>query len=130
MPRSTALEESPMSANSPASGDRWLTDGNRIVRLREDGQRQPLLTLSLFATRDEATLIAEAGNVRAETGLTPRQLAEQRAQLLEALRHAFVYVREYPGRTRDAVIAAIANADAVNAPLPMPDPNDDSSPSP
>jgi hypothetical protein len=119
-----------MSANSPASGDRWLTDGNRIVRLREDGQRQPLLTLSLFATRDEATLIAEAGNVRAETGLTPRQLAEQRAQLLEALRHAFVYVREYPGRTRDAVIAAIANADAVNAPLPMPDPNDDSSPSP
>lgn len=32
-----------------------------------------------------ADLIAEAFNVATETGLTPRQLAEQRAELLEAL---------------------------------------------
>ena len=32
-----------------------------------------------------ARLIAEAGTVLHETGLTPRQLAEQRAELLEAL---------------------------------------------
>lgn len=32
-----------------------------------------------------ANLIAEAFNVATETGLTPRQLAEQRAELLEAL---------------------------------------------
>lgn len=32
-----------------------------------------------------ARLIAEAGTVATETGLTPRQLAEQRAELLEAL---------------------------------------------
>jgi hypothetical protein len=32
-----------------------------------------------------ARLIAEAGTVTTETGLTPRQLAEQRAELLAAL---------------------------------------------
>lgn len=35
-----------------------------------------------------ARLIAEAGTVATETGLTPRQLAEQRAELLEALQNA------------------------------------------
>lgn len=34
-----------------------------------------------------ARLIAEAGTVAHETGLTPRQLAEQRDDLLEALRN-------------------------------------------
>jgi hypothetical protein len=33
-----------------------------------------------------ANLIAEAFNVATETGLTPRQLADQRAELLDALR--------------------------------------------
>ena len=33
-----------------------------------------------------AKLIAEAGNVANETGHTPRQLAEQKAELLEALK--------------------------------------------
>ena len=32
-----------------------------------------------------ARLIAEAGTVATETGLTPRQLADQRAELLAAL---------------------------------------------
>jgi hypothetical protein len=35
-----------------------------------------------------ARLIAEAGTVATETGLTPRQLAEQRAELLEAAKDA------------------------------------------
>lgn len=35
-----------------------------------------------------AALIAEAGTVATETGLSPRQLADQRAELLEALRGA------------------------------------------
>jgi hypothetical protein len=34
--------------------------------------------------------IAEAGTVATETGLTPRQLAEQRAELANALRDAFL----------------------------------------
>lgn len=33
----------------------------------------------------DAILFAEAGTVYQETGLTPRQLAEQRAEILEAL---------------------------------------------
>jgi hypothetical protein len=36
-----------------------------------------------------ARLIAEAGTVATETGLTPRQLADQRAELLEALTSAY-----------------------------------------
>ena len=35
----------------------------------------------------DARLISQAFNVADETGLTPRQLAEQRAELLEALRN-------------------------------------------
>lgn len=34
----------------------------------------------------DARLIAEAGTVASETGLTPRQLADQRTYLLDALR--------------------------------------------
>jgi hypothetical protein len=38
-----------------------------------------------------ARLIAEAGTVYHETGLTPRQLAEQRAELIDALESVAVY---------------------------------------
>lgn len=37
--------------------------------------------------KEDADLFAEAGTVAAETGMTPRQLAEQRAELLEALNY-------------------------------------------
>lgn len=53
-----------------------------------------------FSARSEAQgwadahLIAEAFNVHHETGLTPRQLAEQRAELLEAL-EPFALIAEY-----------------------------------
>ncbi|WP_088255593.1 hypothetical protein [Fimbriiglobus ruber] len=43
---------------------------------------QPLANASIEAN---ARIIAEAGTVCHETGLTPRQLAEQRQELLEAL---------------------------------------------
>ena len=42
-----------------------------------------------------ARLIAEAGTVLHETGLTPRQLAEQRAALLEALKKCEYALRRY-----------------------------------
>ena len=72
------------------------------------------------AERDaNAALIAEAGTVTTETGLTPRQLAEQRAELLEALRGIMhyagmgasvcdVYTKEEPAFI--AAYAAIAKA--------------------
>ena len=48
------------------------------------------------AERDANTrLIAEAGTVLHETGLTPRQLAEQRAELLEALKKCEYALRRY-----------------------------------
>ena len=39
-----------------------------------------------FQTEANAQLIAEAGTVATETGLTPRQLADQRKELLKALK--------------------------------------------
>lgn len=42
-------------------------------------------------------LIAEAGTVYHETGLTPRQLADQRAELLAALERTLSWLTSYPG---------------------------------
>ena len=55
-----------------------------------------------------ASLIAEAGTVLHETGLTPRQLAEERAELLEALQNAVAY--GLPVEISDAAVTALANA--------------------
>lgn len=58
-----------------------------------------------------AALIAEAGTVATETGLTPRQLAEQRAELLEALRSLVENEDETPSwNQRVAARAVIAKA--------------------
>lgn len=62
-----------------------------------------------------ARLIAEAGTVLHETGLTPRQLAEQRAELLEALKRLYgCYSTSHSPATRescwDQARTAIANA--------------------
>lgn len=65
-----------------------------------------------------AALIAEAGNVANTTGLTPRQLAEQRAALLEAAKLVRDYVVTMKGRgheyqeSLDAAIA-LAQGDAA-----------------
>lgn len=62
--------------------------------------------------RANARLIAEAGTVATETGLTPRQLAEQRKELLEALCDLAESVRAagITGPYLDAADAAIAKA--------------------
>ena len=49
-----------------------------------------------------AQLIAEAGTVLHETGLTPRQLAEQRAELLEALTQLLYRKDEQAGRAKES----------------------------
>ncbi len=44
-----------------------------------------------------AHLMAEAGTVASETGLTPRQLAEQREELLEALERMTMHAKSMVG---------------------------------
>ena len=72
--------------------------------------------------RANAALIAEAGTAYHDTGLTPRELAEQRAELLAALREGarvlgnMNYYRELPADDMAVLIkarAAIANAGAT-----------------
>lgn len=64
------------------------------------------------SSEDDARLIAEAGTVFHETGLTPRELAAQRAELLGALRA--LLMASGPGDRHDAACAkaraAIARA--------------------
>ena len=68
-----------------------------------------------------AELVADAFNMREETGLTPRQLAEQRAELLEAAKSLRDNLRcvlrvncncddEFIDRQTSEIDAAIANA--------------------
>lgn len=54
-------------------------------------------------------LLLEAGNVHHETGLTPRQLALQRGELLKALKYArrFVDVRDVDTTYISAIIAKV-----------------------
>ena len=56
-------------------------EGTYTVAIVRDGNGRP-------ENARHAFVIAEAGTVLHETGLTPRQLADQRAALLEALRKA------------------------------------------
>ena len=66
-----------------------------------------------------ALLITEAGTVAHETGLTPRQLAEQRAELLEALQDLVAQVDDHSWLTCEmaAARAAIAKATAQTKPV-------------
>jgi hypothetical protein len=68
--------------------------GNHILktwRVRSESDDQPcgICHMDESLTGDQqvanAELLAEAGTVANETGLTPRQLADQRAELLEKL---------------------------------------------
>lgn len=66
---------------------------------------------------NDAALIAEAGTIAHENGLSPRQLAEQRAELLEALKRTLSWLTSYPGGGTmgkdgpyEQARAAIANA--------------------
>lgn len=56
-----------------------------------------------------ANLIAESFNVAHETGLTPRQLADQRAELLEAAQFAYSVFRGV-GWEKDAAAISLSKA--------------------
>lgn len=58
-----------------------------------------------------ARLIAEAGTVTYETGLTPRQLAEQRSELLEACKSILVAIQGANDGLEKQVKAAVAKAE-------------------
>jgi len=78
----------------------WLSEGNWTYTLQHAGWRrgeeqfenrlfaqvQPGRNSNLAEAQPIASLFAEAGNVFHETGLTPRQLVEQRDALAEALK--------------------------------------------
>ena len=59
-------------------------------------------------TKANAELIAESFNVTNESGLTPRQLLDQRNELLDALT-AFI-----DGKERDLKVLTIKAQDAIN----------------
>lgn len=48
----------------------------------------------MTTTKEDAELFAEASNVANETGLTPRQLVEQRAELLMVLQKIMGRIKE------------------------------------
>jgi hypothetical protein len=87
---------------SEAINDRpgaWLSEGNWVYTLQHAGWRRgeeqfenrlvaqvhPGRSSSLSEATQIASLFAEAGTVHHETGLTPRQLVEQRDALAAAL---------------------------------------------
>lgn len=77
----------------------WLRSGNLVYARNEHGLNSMDLRVHVHRSNGNgktgaeaiaeeeanARLIAEAGTVHHETGLTPRQLAEQRRELLDAL---------------------------------------------
>lgn len=80
-------------------------------------------SISTAEANANARLIAEAGTVATETGLTPRQLAEQRAELLEVVQGLMRYVEWINGDREthpqqallDKTRAAIAKAKGEQA---------------
>jgi len=63
----------------------WVpnNDGEHIVQ-KTDGSYEPVAFVT--TGKDDANLVADAINVANETGLTPRQLLEQRDELLVAVK--------------------------------------------
>ena len=79
----------------------WPNDTTGHCEILPEGAAGPVIArINPFEAQSEAQgwadahLIAEAFNVHHETGLTPRELAEQRAGLLEAL-EPFAAVAEH-----------------------------------
>ena len=90
-------------AIKPTPGPWVMTEGKCIyINARVDGKRRFILQRSTGEgcginveaeqVRADCRLIAEAGTVHHETGLTPRQLVEQARKLEEALRNLDDYV--------------------------------------
>ena len=88
-----------MSEMKPTPGPWVMTEGKCIyINAKVDGKRRFILQRSTGEgyginveaeqVRADCRLIAEAGTVHHETGLTPRQLVERVKELEEALRDA------------------------------------------
>ena len=88
---------------SVTRGDRF---GYQVIG-EANGQDDTITDPPLGEAYANARLIAEAGTVATETGLTPRQLAEQRAELLEALRQV-VMDAEDRGVTQASINKALS----------------------
>jgi len=78
-----------MSEHKHTPGE-WVMDSSRVHTSIETNEGNHIALVSygnvpMEEHRANARLIAEAGTVATETGLTPRQLADQRKELLEAL---------------------------------------------
>ena len=79
-----------MSAHTPGPWELSYDKGSTRDVIASNGSEPICMVRQSWVSREayqaNAQLIAEAGTVATETGLTPRQLAEQRAELLEALK--------------------------------------------
>ena len=68
----------------------------------------------LIEVKANAKLIAEAGTVYNETGYSPRELADQKAELLEAIKYYFSVLKESNGdiwdKNPDHVLSKMINA--------------------
>ncbi|EZP51437.1 hypothetical protein [Delftia sp. RIT313] len=111
----------------------WLSEGNWTYTLQHAGWRrgeeqfenrlfaqvQPGRNSSLAEANPIASLFAEAGNVFHETGLTPRQLVEQRDALLAEIEREYTelsdFQNEWHGRNTEAGQAKLCRLRALIA---------------
>lgn len=82
-----------VSATKPLRNDRRIppyaydeANGHCIAYPFVEDDGKPRMDFVCFS-HDDARLVAEAGNAWSATGLTPRQLADLNAELVEALRN-------------------------------------------
>lgn len=99
------------------SGGQWYEIGPAVIRFPYNANEE-----RCEQAKKNADLIAEAFNVRDLTGLTPRQLVEQRGRLLAALKLAVerfnrldscVIVDAESNRAYEAAVTAISAAAVV-----------------
>ncbi len=75
----------------------------------KDGKSCGHDAISMDEAVNNAALIAEAGTIYNETGFTPKQLAEQKTDLLSTLRYAVQFIDNAP--SRKFIEQAIADAE-------------------
>lgn len=101
------------------NGQLWISLHHKehfIAEVCADDYANPKDVKQTDETRANANLIAEAFNVVNETGYTPRQLAEQNKELLEALKEvSSEYWILCAGNSNDAVLYAKCKAAIKNA---------------
>ena len=96
----------------------YVEPSNPLIVSNDDYQIARLIVKPVQGEAEEnASLIAEAGTVANETGLTPRQLADQRAELLAALQKIIAAddAQRLSQREIEAGRAAVAKATGEGA---------------